>query len=84
MIKTDSDIFLHIPDDSGERILHPGKVVEVSETFFAAAFEEEDLIADFHGLPPWHSHPCEKQPTPYAAKKKAHPPRGRMGLCIVL
>jgi hypothetical protein len=46
MIKTDSDIFLHIPDDSGERILHPGRVVEVSETFFAAAFEEEDLVLE--------------------------------------
>lgn len=43
MIKTNTKVFLGIPDESEKRILHPGKVVKVSETIITAEFVEEDL-----------------------------------------
>ncbi|UCG12335.1 MAG: PilZ domain-containing protein [Deltaproteobacteria bacterium] len=43
MIKTNTKVFLEIPDESEKRILHPGKVVRVSETIITAEFVEEDL-----------------------------------------
>jgi len=39
-------IFLHIPDETGQRTLHPGSVVEADEDRFTAVFEADGLVVE--------------------------------------
>jgi len=43
MLGTGIDVFLAFPEDAGQRVLHPGRVVEVSQDGYAAEFQESDL-----------------------------------------
>ena len=46
MLKTESNIFFKIPDESTEIALHRAKVLSVKETFYTAELEEEGLALE--------------------------------------
>ena len=43
MLGKEIEIFLQHPEETNQRILHPGSVVEVEDGTYTARFEEEDL-----------------------------------------
>jgi len=43
MLTTETGLFLRIPDESDERVLHPAKIVDVQDGIYTAQLEEADL-----------------------------------------
>ena len=46
MLKTESNIFFKIPDESTEIALHRAKIITVNENLYTAELEEEDLVLE--------------------------------------
>lgn len=46
MLSVGSEVFLWIPDEFKERVLHPGRVIEVSDSIYTAEFDEMGITPE--------------------------------------